>query len=51
MKEFQQEIYNMYFAGMSIHDIAIDVEIDVEEVKDIISLMAGGLYEQYTNYW
>ena len=41
MKEFQQEIYDMYFAGMSIRDIALDAGIDTEEVKNIISFMAS----------
>ena len=41
MKEFQQEVYDMYFAGMSICDIALDARIDTEEVKDIISFMAS----------
>jgi|CryBogDrversion2_1035201.scaffolds.fasta_scaffold118777_2 hypothetical protein len=39
MKEFQEEVVNMYFAGMSVRDIALDAGITTEEVKDIIAFM------------
>lgn len=42
MKEFQQEIYDMYtYDNMTIRDIAFQVGLDTNEVKDIITFMTS----------
>jgi|688.fasta_scaffold1737222_2 hypothetical protein len=42
MKEFQEEIYEMYVVyNMSIRDIALDAGISTEEVKEIIAFMSS----------